>query len=198
MRSSRVFDDRHDAEPRRFHSAQDGVWYVQIMQGDFYVTGNPEETLTTILGSCIAACIRDPVAGIGGMNHFLLPESGGEDRHAQRFGVNAMEMLINGILKRGGARERLEAKLFGGASVISALSDVGARNAEFALQYLEDEGIAVAGGDVGGISPRRIQYWPVTGRARRLAVRVDREALIESERSAARTDTAPADDLELF
>ena len=113
------------------------------MQGDFYVTDTPQEVLTTILGSCIAACIRDPSVGVGGMNHFLLPEGDGEDRNARRFGVNAMEILINDILKRGGERSRLEAKLFGGANVINAMSDVGSRNAAFAKQFLSDEGISI-------------------------------------------------------
>ncbi len=187
-----------DAAPRRFLNRQDDNWYVQIMQGDAYVTDNPLEILTTILGSCIAACIRDPATGIGGMNHFLLPEGEGDDRNARRFGVNAMEILINEILKRGGSRNRLEAKLFGGANVIKAMSDVGSRNAEFAMQFLSDEGISVTGGDIGGTMPRRIQFWPVSGRARQLAVRVDTQALIDQERAVASTNTTHRDDVELF
>jgi chemotaxis protein CheD len=190
--------ESNDDGLRRFLNRQDDNWHVQIMQGDFYVTGKPEEVLTTILGSCISACIRDPVLGIGGMNHFLLPECEGEDRNARRFGVNAMEVLINGILKRGGDRVRLEAKLFGGANVISAMSDVGSRNAAFARQFLGDEGIAIVGGDVGGTAPRRIQYWPVTGRARQLSVRVDKQELLERERVASNRDVAANDDVELF
>lgn len=183
---------------RRYLNHQDNHWYVQIMQGDFYVTDAPQEVLTTILGSCIAACIRDPSLGVGGMNHFLLPESDGEDRNASRFGVNAMEVLINGILKRGGERSRLEAKLFGGANVINALSDVGSRNVAFARQFLGDEGISVTGGDIGGTMPRRIQFWPASGRARQLAVRVNPQELQERERVQSKPIAAPADDLELF
>ncbi len=168
------------------------------MQGDFYVTGTPQEVLTTILGSCISACIRDPSLGIGGMNHFLLPEGDGEDRHARRFGVNAMEILINDILKRGGERSRLEAKLFGGANVINAMSDVGSRNAAFAKQFLSDEGISITGGDVGGTMPRRIQFWPVSGRARQLSVRVNRQELLERERAESNRGGVPNDDVELF
>jgi chemotaxis protein CheD len=190
--------ESNDDGLRRFLNRQDDNWHVQIMQGDFYVTDKPEEVLTTILGSCISACIRDPVLGIGGMNHFLLPECDGEDRNARRFGVNAMEVLINGILKRGGDRKRLEAKLFGGANVISAMSDVGSRNAAFARQFLGDEGIAIVGGDVGGTMPRRIQYWPVTCRARQLSVRVDKRELLEQERVASNRDAAAGDDVELF
>jgi chemotaxis protein CheD len=187
-----------DTGLRRFLNPQDDNWHVQIMQGDFYVTDNPQEVLTTILGSCISACIRDSAVGIGGMNHFLLPESDGEDRNAQRFGVNAMEILINDILKRGGARGRLEAKLFGGANVINTMSDVGSTNAAFAKQFLYDEGIAITGGDVGGMMPRRIQFWPASGRARQLSVRIDKQALVERERIAASSDTGPIDDVELF
>lgn len=183
---------------RRFLNRQDDNWHVQIMQGEFYVTDNPQEVLTTILGSCIAACIRDPLTGVGGMNHFLLPEGEGRDRNAYRFGVNAMEVLINDILKRGAERHRLEAKLFGGANVINTMSDVGSKNAKFARQFLHDEGIAVTGGDVGGTLPRRIQYWPVTGRARQLAAHLDRKALVESECLASRGNDNSLDDLELF
>lgn len=199
MHAGAAISDRFDSGLRRFRNPQDGLVHVQIMQGDSYVTDHAEEVLTTILGSCIAACIRDPALGIGGMNHFLLPEGTGGDRDAQRFGVNAMEILINGILARGGARERLQAKLFGGANVIAALSSVGSRNAAFAKRFLENEGIAVVGGSVGGTSPRRIQFWPVSGRARQLAVRADERALVNDELSVARRQTpAASDDVELF
>lgn len=189
------------AEPRRFLNPQDGHWHVQITQGDCYVTDDPREVLTTLLGSCISACLRDPVAKIGGMNHFLLPEGDGGDRDAQRYGVNAMEVLINGILKRGGARERLEAKLFGGANVIATLSDVGSRNAKFARRFLADEGIAVRGGDIGGSSARRVQFWPVDGRARQMAIVDDSQNLVERELLGAKMDRgrdAVSSDVELF
>ena len=193
-----TLDEKNDAGPRRFHNRQDDNWHVQIMQGEFYVTDNAQEVLTTILGSCISACIRDPVVGIGGMNHFLLPEGDGADRNAHRFGVNAMEVLINDILKRGGVRSRLQAKLFGGANVINAMSDVGSRNAKFARQFLGDEGISITGGDVGGTAPRRIQFWPVSGRARQLAVGVDKTALLEQERVVFTQKPVVNDDVELF
>ena len=188
-------------EPRRFLNPQDGNWHVQITQGDCYVTDDPGEVLTTVLGSCIAVCLRDPIAGIGGMNHFLLPEGEGTDRDAQRYGVNAMELLINGILKHGGSRERLEAKLFGGANVVAALSDVGSRNAEFAKRFLANEGIVVRGGDLGGSSARRVQFWPVEGRARQLALGDDTQRLVEREMRDAKVDrgrTVATNDVELF
>lgn len=196
---SPVYDMAETESLRRFFNPQDQNWHVQIMQGDSYVTKQANEVLTTILGSCIAACIRDPQTGVGGMNHFLLPEGSGDDKNARRFGVNAMEVLINSLLKQGAQRGRLEAKLFGGANVLAQLSDVGTRNAEFAKKYLTDEGIRVIGGDVGGISPRRIQYWPLTGRARQLAVRADKKRLVELEIVEAKhTPEVAASDLELF
>jgi chemotaxis protein CheD len=189
------------AAPRRFLNAQDGCWHVQVTQGETYVTADANEVLTTVLGSCIAACIRDPLAGVGGMNHFLLAHGRAGDANATRYGVNAMEMLINGLLQRGAARARLEAKLFGGASVIAGLSDVGAANAAFAERFLADEGIALVGGDVGGKRARRVQFWPVTGRARQLAA-PDARGLAERELSAARAsleqERQEPHDVELF
>jgi chemotaxis protein CheD len=185
----------------RFLNPQDSNWYVQIMQGDSYVTSQPNEVLTTVLGSCIAACIRDPKAGVGGMNHFLLPDGRSDGHDARRFGVNAMEVLINGLIKLGGARERFEAKLFGGANVLPQLSDVGSRNVAFAKKYLGDEGIKLVGGDMGGSSPRRVQFWPVSGRVRQQEVRTDRKRLVECEISEARhepLEAAASHDVELF
>jgi len=190
-------------EPRRFLNPQDGCWHVQITQGETHVSGVDNEVLTTVLGSCIAACIRDPLARVGGMNHFLLPEGDGKDRNAQRYGVNAMELLINGLLKRGATRNRLEAKLFGGANVLAGLSDVGSRNAAFAEKFLRDEGIPVVGGDVRGNRPRRIQYWPFSGRARQLAMPVAESAsVVERERATVtatgRNNVEDGNDVELF
>jgi chemotaxis protein CheD len=188
-----------DVSARRFFNGADRCWHVQVTQGETYVTGAANEVLTTVLGSCIAACIRDPQAGVGGMNHFLLAQGQGADQDAMRYGVNAMEILINGLLARGAVRGRLEAKLFGGAAVIVGLSDVGAGNARFARAYLEAEGIALAGGDTGGIQPRRVQYWPLTGRARRLSIPApDANRLIARERQAAQTQASESHDVELF
>ena len=127
-RAGPAIETQHGPGLRRFLNRRDDNWYVQIMQGDYYVTDNPREALTTVLGSCIAACIRDRTTGVGGMNHFLLPESDGADHKAHRFGVNAMEVLINDILKRGASRTNLQAKLFGGAN--ADRFDVGCRLAE--------------------------------------------------------------------
>lgn len=139
---------------------------INVGQGEHLVTDDPSVLLTTILGSCVAMCLRDPVAGIGGMNHFLLPEGEGDGAGAaRRYGAYAMEVLVNDCLKAGGRRERLEAKLFGGGRMFDALRDVGQANAAFAERFLRDEGIAHVGGSLRGLGGRRIQYWPVSGRA---------------------------------
>lgn len=142
---------------------------VHIIQGEWKVSDDPNVVLSTILGSCVAACIRDPNAGVGGMNHFLLPGSavpgaGGGD--ATRYGVHLMELLINGLLKKGARRDRLEAKIFGGAKTIATFSNVGEQNAAFATQFLRDEGIRVVGSSTGGDHGRKLEFWPVSGRAR--------------------------------
>lgn len=141
---------------------------IHVVQGEYYVTDDQSVVLTTILGSCVTACIRDPVAKVGGMNHFLLPDGGGGSGASGglQYGVHAMELLVNGVLKRGGRRERLEAKLFGGARLAMNLPDIGRRNAEFANEFLRREGIGYTGGSLGGTAARRIQYWPCSGRAR--------------------------------
>lgn len=143
---------------------------ITIIQGEYRVTDDPNVYFTTILGSCVAACIRDPEAHVGGLNHFLLPgdanRAAGKD--AERYGVYLMELLINGIMQKGGKRARLEAKLFGGARTMMGLSDIGAMNAAFAQDFLRNEGIKVIGGDLGGERGRRIEYWPTSGRARQV------------------------------
>jgi chemotaxis protein CheD len=145
---------------------------IHIVQGEYKVSDDPEAVVSTLLGSCVAACIRDPLAGVGGMNHFLLPGEDGRSHknEAERYGDYLMELLINGLMKQGASRDRLEAKLFGGARMMGGLSDIGKKNAEFAERYLGHEGIAVVGKDLGGNRGRRLQYWPVSGRARQCYV----------------------------
>jgi chemotaxis protein CheD len=156
-----------------------GAVRIHVVQGEQHVENDPNAMLTTILGSCIAACMWDPVRGIGGMNHFLLP---GEDNQvpepgstgsSARYGVHAMELLVNALLRRGARRENLRAKLFGGARMIRGLTDIGEMNATFAERFLQAESIPVAGGSLRGNQGRRIQFWPVTGRARQVLLRPD-------------------------
>jgi chemotaxis protein CheD len=144
---------------------------INVMQGEYYVDNNPHTVLTTILGSCVAACIWDSVIGVGGMNHFLLPGDGRSHQaggDARRFGVHAMELLLNALLHRGAIKSRMRAKLFGGAKMIKGLADIGELNAHFGEQFLREEGIALVGGSLRGDQGRRIQFWPHSGRARQV------------------------------
>ena len=144
---------------------------IHVGQGDHHVTSDPNVMLTTILGSCVAMCLRDPQSGVGGMNHFLLPEGAGAGTDAgRRYGAYAMELLINDVMKAGARRDRLEAKLFGGGRMFDSLKDVGMANADFAERFLRDEGIPLVGGSLRGAGGRRLHYWPVTGRALQRAV----------------------------
>lgn len=149
-----------------------GCWTTKVQPGEFYITvAHADEAITTVLGSCVAACIRDPDAAIGGMNHFMLPEDAHVARDdwrdavglATRYGSYAMESLINGLLKLGARRERLEVKLFGGGQVLDMDMPVGLRNIDFARRWLDTEGLPVAAQDVGGKVPRRIVYFPASG-----------------------------------
>jgi chemotaxis protein CheD len=149
---------------------------LNIIQGEAKWGSGEDLVLTTLLGSCVAACMRDPVAGVGGMNHFLLPGGGEGQSRAESYGLYLMELLINGLLKQGARRERIEAKLFGGARTVQGLSDIGAKNAAFARNFLRNEGIQEARGDVGGDKGRRIEYWPHSGRARQ--VFLDKSAVL--------------------
>jgi chemotaxis protein CheD len=145
-----------------------------VIQGQHAVSADPATMFTTVLGSCVSACLHDPTRGVGGMNHFLLADAADGariDEAAMRYGAYAMEMLINDLMKRGARRERLEAKLFGGAKMIEALQDVGAANAAFARRFLEDEGIPVIAASLGGCRARRVEFWPTTGRARQRQAR---------------------------
>lgn len=172
-----------DSEHRR--------WSARIQPGDYYVTGS-DEAISTVLGSCISACIRDPEIKVGGMNHFMLPEDTTSGRsawldpqagQATRYGSFAMERLINDLLKCGARRERLEVKLFGGGNILSALTDIGARNIAFARSFLRLENLAVSAEDVGDVYPRRVVYFPASGRVlvRRLKS-LDRQQLATRER----------------
>lgn len=134
---------------------------INLIQGENAVSDDPRVVISTILGSCVAACIRDPDAAVGGMNHFLLP--GSDQVEGAQYGAYAMELLINGLLKRGARRERLEAKLFGGARMLQGLTDIGDQNAGFARRFLRDEGIPCVAESLGGVNARRVMYWPVSG-----------------------------------
>lgn len=176
---------------------------VHVVQGEYYVTDDPSIVLTTILGSCVAACMRDPVAGVGGMNHFLLPEgvaaSGAPE--ALRYGVHSMELLVNGLLTRGARRDRIETRLFGGARMVQGLTDIGEKNATFAEDFLRRENLAYLGGSLRGNHGRRVQFWPVAGRMRQMMMGGDEARVFEAERKTAVVPVAPPPDtgtVELF
>jgi chemotaxis protein CheD len=140
---------------------------IHVVQGEYHVSDDPAVVLTTILGSCVAACMRDPAARVGGMKHFLLPgdTQAPHLEEAQSYGVHLMELLVNSLMRRGARRDRLEAKLFGGGRMMQRLSNIGGLNASFAERFLRREGIKVVGASLGGVRGRRVQYWPVSGRA---------------------------------
>ena len=172
---------------RRFFDTTHSAWMVKVFPGEFYVTRQPDEILVTVLGSCVSACIRDPVIGVGGMNHFMLAKghSGGwgDDPQSARFGNFAMEKLINELIKAGCSRERMEIKVFGGGNVIDASTAIGSDNAEFVLRYLEAEGLRCAAEDLGGSYPRRIHYYP-GDRPRRAPAAGNRRNLRDQPRRA--------------
>lgn len=178
-----------------------GAEAIIVLPGDHCVSAEPDLALVTLLGSCVAACIRDPENHVGGLNHFLLPDDkSGGGSNSMRYGTNAMEVLINDILKRGGAKHRLEAKVFGGGNVIdtSAEETVGDRNSRFVLDYLRREGIKVAASDLGGTRARRVFYFPTSGRVS--VLRLEPNAVRDQEmRLKAKVETAPrAGVVELF
>ena len=185
-----------------------GAWAAKILPGEFYITRS-EEAITTVLGSCISACIRDPALHIGGMNHFMLPEDTTQGRSswlednaglATRYGSFAMESLINGILRLGGRRERLEVKLFGGGHILDVGMDVGDRNIAFARHWLKVEGYDVVAEDVGETTPRRVVYFPANGKVRVKHLRpLESRAIAQREEQYLRTTAKPAaGEIELF
>jgi len=177
------------AHIRRTWDAALGVSVAKLLPGDYYVT-RYDEAIFTVLGSCVSACVRERNLKIGGMNHFMLPldRSGGTSAWAEnlvssatRYGNVAMERLINDLLKCGARRESLEFKLVGGGRVLAAMTDIGARNIEFVRDYMRTEGYRVAGEDLGDSFPRKVNYFPQTGR-----VQVKKLTNLRTETIAAR------------
>jgi chemotaxis protein CheD len=171
---------------------------VHVVQGEYRVARGSGVVFTTILGSCVATCMWDPFSGVGGMNHFLLP--GDDDSGDEvKYGVNAMELLINGLLKAGAARAQLQAKLFGGGHVVQSLSDVGAKNAAFAEKFLRLENIPCVGQSLGGERARRIRFWPSSGRAGQILLDSTHAEVVSAERArAAPQAPSAAGSVELF
>ncbi len=164
---------------------------VRVLPGDARTVSGPLDTLMTVLGSCISACIRNPHNGFGGMNHFMLPESDTGEWNgvnaAMRYGNYAMEALINAVLKSGCARKDLEIKIFGGANLGFRSSSVGTKNVDFVLDYLKAENLEIAAWDLGGNCGRRVFYRPSTGRVRLLHLKSQTiETVAKEERKYAK------------
>jgi chemotaxis protein CheD len=196
-------------EARTFYFERDFDRHaVKVLPGEFFVAGE-DVVLSTVLGSCVSACIWDPKLKIGGMNHFLLPGEAagggaGTDPLSEsgRYGVFAMEQLINELLKRGARRNALEAKVFGGGHVMRNFTTitVGTRNAEFVLRFLGTEGIRVVSQDLKDIHPRRVAFFPYSGRALCKHLKQADQSLIAEEQSysASLARKPVAGDVELF
>ena len=175
---SRYWDDKHN------------IYAAKIVQGEYYVTVHGE-MISTVLGSCVSACIRDKILGIGGMNHFMLPidtnykHSTWKDSPvdtAARYGNVAMERLINAILSHGGRRENLEIKMFGGGRLLNITMDVGKDNIDFVRHYLHKEQLKIDSEDLGGEYPRKVMYFPVSGRAMvKKLMRLHNETILQRE-----------------
>lgn len=175
---------------------------IKLLPGEFYVSAE-DVVLTTVLGSCVSACIRDPRLGIGGMNHFMLPDSELGNGNSARYGSYAMEVLVNELLKAGARRSGLEAKVFGGAAVLKSFTDsqVGNRNAQFVLDYLKAEHIPVLAQDLGDTCPRKIFFFPADGRVlvRRLTSNLASRDLAQETAYRSRLVSAPVSgSVELF
>jgi chemotaxis protein CheD len=181
---------------------------VVIQPGEYYVT-DKDEIIATVLGSCISVCLKDEINGIGGMNHFMLPGDFRSidvfDSQSGRYGMYAMELVIGDIIKLGGDRGGLTAKVFGGGHVLNSLPNtsqaVPQANIVFVRSFLAMEGIKIINSDVGGQCGRKVLYMPALGKAfiKRLAPLVD-DRLADRERSYKKTLQREADeeDITLF
>lgn len=174
--------------PNHYFDRNFNMEAAKIMPGEYYTTGR-DMLLVTVLGSCVSACIRDRVSGIGGMNHFMLPDSGQDQGNplgsSARYGTYAMEILLNQLLKMGAKRSNLEAKVFGGGNVLRGfvVANVGERNAKFVLDFLALEKIRVVAQDLLDIYPRKVYYFPCTGKVlvKKLR-RVHNDTIVEREK----------------
>ena len=175
--------------PVRYFDREFQVDAVKILPGQYHASSGPG-TITTVLGSCVSTCLWDPVARVGGMNHFMLPGDGAAPSAtwaaSARFGVYAMEVLINQMTRLGADRRRLVAKVFGGARVLAGFDklDVGAKNAEFVLEFLKVEAIPIAAQDLLDVHPRKVHFFPATGKVqmKRLQVTPNDTVLQKRER----------------
>ncbi|MEZ5411962.1 MAG: hypothetical protein R2761_28260 [Acidimicrobiales bacterium] len=192
----------------RFWDRSRGMVHVKVLPGEYYVT-TADELISTVLGSCVAACIWDPLAGVGGMNHFMIPEASRQKTEAgviddaARYGMFAMEYLINTILRQGGERSRLKTKIAGGGHVMPIATDIGQRNIDFVRAYLATEGLELTSQHVGGPYPMKVIFHPLDGRARVMELKTrTNDTVVRRERSYAahlrHAEDAGAGAVELF
>lgn len=170
---------------------------ISVIQGEYAVSADPNASMSTVLGSCVAACLYDPVQKVGGMNHFLLPEARTGDGQNVKYGAYLMELLINDLLKMGAQRHRLRVKLAGGGKMSKFLSDVGEKNIAFVNRYLANEGLPVDWKSLGGTQARRIHFSPTTGQLTEKFVQAAADLDKPAARPAPRV-RKPAADVELF
>lgn len=178
------------------HARIEAVRTTTVIQGEHRLSGDPGEVMTTLLGSCVAVCLHDPHRRVGGMNHFLLPEGGQGDPSSARYGLHAMELLINGLLKLGASRAELVAKAFGGARIRDGLYAAGPANAAFARRFLADEGIPCLTTSLGGDRARRVRFWPATGRVQQMLL--DRAEPVARQAPARGKPGSAPDDVTFF
>lgn len=193
----------------RYWDPVNHICAAKILPGEYYVTVE-DEMIVTVLGSCVSACIRDPINGIGGMNHFMLPAGhrkasgpwGGNGMgDAARYGNYAMELLISAILKYGGKRVNLEVKITGGGKILRHMTDVGERNIAFVRDYIRLEGLHLLAEDVGDVYPRKVYYLPGPGKVHLQKLRAVRnDTIVLREQSSMQTLVTPParSDVELF
>jgi len=154
---------------------------IIVAQGEFHVSNSPNVIVKTLLGSCVATCLYDPVLKVGGMNHFLLATGSDRDTNSERYGAYAMEVLINGLLKLGARKSQLQAKVFGGATMSGIMGHIGIKNCEFATKFLDMEGFPIIACSLGGEHARAIRFNPSTGQvSQRLIYDCEAEANISS------------------
>lgn len=199
------FDNVHVAT-HQFYDSYFNENAIKVLPGEYFAT-KERKLIVTVLGSCVSVCLRDPIAGVGGMNHFLLPmdERGTPDLVAAsaRYGVYAMEILINHLMKLGAKKENLQAKVFGGANVLPGMpnSKVGTKNSEFVRLYLSKEHIEIYSSDLQGVQPRKVFFFTDSGKVlikklktAHIAPLLNRETIYQSDIS----DHTRAGDIDLF
>jgi chemotaxis protein CheD len=183
----------------RYWEPRLGVFIHQVMPGELFVT-EEDIVIATVLGSCVSACVRDVWRGIGGINHFMLPDTlRGDPGDSARYGVYALECLVTRVIGTRGSRRDLEVKVFGGGQVIEVGSDIGRSNIELVRRYFADEQIEISSEDLGQQFARRVRYWPRTGRAQIQRIPMARAAkVVARERIARRTIQPVPGSVELF